>query len=385
MKLDPYNSKLKYENWKEKGSIIEGVSKVNEKIINKFLLDMEQGININTSNKKGSRSYIRLNAYRSKLKTLAGFFKKDFPTITKQDFHKLIKDMSEGKIKRQDGQTYKDITDYVKTFKAFWHWLQKTSKKRLDDICEEIGTTKNKPQWVYLDMEQFKRLAENCKPYFKVLAYFMLDTGQRVTEFKNCKVSSFTDDFKFYEVTDEVSKTFGRKIKLMMTSDLIRDYVKENKLKDDDFLFPVSPSETNQYYKRVSKRLFGDTKSKAGQKYSNLSLADFRHISATYWLPRYPTEQGMMYRFGWKKSDKIYYYSEFLGMKDNIREENLLLDITKTDLQQQNETLKKNIELQQESLREIQKDLIIQQGQIQSLIHKKQEDIEERYSNDSLK
>ena len=40
-----------------------------------------------------------------------------------------------------------------------------------------------------------------------------------------------------------------------------------------------------------------------------------------------------MYRFGWKKSDKIHYYSELLGMKDTITEEDLLLDLTKTDME----------------------------------------------------
>lgn len=357
MKIDPYKNKEKFENWKDKGCKIPDVSKANEKLIRDFLLDMEQGININTSNKKGSRSYIRLNAYRSKLKTLAILLKKDFPKLTKQDFHNLVKNLSEGQIKRRDGKNYKDIEDYVKTFKSFWHWLQKVSKTKLDDICEEIGTVKNKPKWIYLDMEQFKKLADNCKPYYKILAYFMLDTGQRVTEFKNCRVSSFSDDFKFYEITDEVSKTIGRKIKLMMTSDLIRDYVKENNLKEDDLLFKITPARTNEYFKRVAKKLFGDSKSSGGGKYSEISLADFRHISACYWLPRYPTEQGMMYRFGWKKSDKIFYYSEFLGMKDNISEGDLLLDVTKTDLQNELEKIKKENELMKESNEEQIKEL----------------------------
>ena len=43
----------------------------------------------------------------------------------------------------------------------------------------------------------------------------------------------------------------------------------------------------------------------------------------------------MKYRFGWKKSDKIHYYSELLGMKDTITEEDMLMDVGKTELEKQ--------------------------------------------------
>ncbi len=35
----------------------------------------------------------------------------------------------------------------------------------------------------------------------------------------------------------------------------------------------------------------------------------------------------------WKKSDKIHYYSELLGMKDTISEDDLLIDVTKTEIE----------------------------------------------------
>jgi hypothetical protein len=180
---------------------------------------------------------------------------KDALKLERGDLHKLFKDMEEGVIKRRDGKEYTDSADYVKTIKAFWHWIQKTHKNKKEDITEELETKKRKPKWVYLDMEQFKRLADNAKPYYKILAYFMLDTGQRITEYKNCRVSSFSDDFKLYEITDEVSKTIGRKIKLMMTSEIIKEYIKENNLKDDDLLFEKSTSKTNEYFKRHLQKI----------------------------------------------------------------------------------------------------------------------------------
>jgi len=69
MKIDPYKHKERYLNWKkeveEKG--ISKISKTNSDLILKYVYDMEHGINVSTKNKKGSRSYIRLNTLRQRL------------------------------------------------------------------------------------------------------------------------------------------------------------------------------------------------------------------------------------------------------------------------------------------------------------------------------
>jgi hypothetical protein len=80
----------------------------------------------------------------------------------------------------------------------------------------------------------------------------------------------------------------------------------------------IFPSATNKYLKRLAKRVLGDEKSPAGSKYSNLTMYDFRHCSCCYWLPKYKSESALKYRFGWKKSDKIHYYSEMLGIASLI-------------------------------------------------------------------
>ena len=111
------------------------------------------------------------------------------------------------------------------------------------------------------------------------------------------------------------------------------EYIKNKELNPEDQLFPISPSSTNKYLKNLANKVFGDKESPAGEIYCNLTMYDFRHISCCYWLPRYKSESALKYRFGWKKSDKIHYYSELLGMKDTIQEEDLLDDITKTELE----------------------------------------------------
>jgi len=164
---------------------------------------------------------------------------------------------------------------------------------------------------------------------------FLFDTGIRSpTELINIKVSDLYNNFKELHIRDEISKTFGRKIKLMICSRMLKEYIKINEFDLNDRLFPISPKSVNLYLKRLAKRILGEEKSPAGQKYSELTMYDFRHCSCCYWLPRYKSESALKFRFGWKKSDKIHYYSEMLGMRDTISEEDMLVDITKTEIEQ---------------------------------------------------
>jgi len=119
----------------------------------------------------------------------------------------------------------------------------------------------------------------------------------------------------------------------MLCSDLIREYVLSKGLDSENYLFTKEPKIVNRYLKRLSLKVLGDKISPAGEKYSNLTMYDFRHCSCCYWLPRYKSESALKFRFGWKKSDKIHYYSELLGMRDTINEEDMLIDLTKTEIE----------------------------------------------------
>jgi len=276
---------------------------------------MEMGLNVAVCTKKGSRSYVRLNS----------------------QVHKFFTGMRNGTILKKDKKPYKSTADFVKIFKSFWHWWQKINKKQgieILDITADLDTSYDKPEWVYLTEEQVKKLCENTTYKYKVFIMFLFDSGIRApTELMNIKVSDLYNDCKEVNIRDEISKTFGRRIKLMICSDLVKGYIKSNKLKSDDYLFKINPTAVNQHLKRIAKRVLGDKKSPAGQRYSQLTMYDFRHCSCCYWLPRYKSESALKFRFGWKKSDKIYYYSELLGMRDTISEEDLLIDVTKTEIE----------------------------------------------------
>ncbi len=343
MKVDPYKHQERYLSWKE--SVKNGIpdlSKENSDIILDYVFDMEHGLNISGKNKKGSRSFTRLNSLRQRMIFLSKKFNeiydiRDVTKITERDLHIFFSGMRNGTIKRVDGGTYRDPANFVKIFKAFWHWHQKVNRKKgidVDDITVDLDTSKEKPKWVYLTEEQIWKMCENVTFKYKALITFLFDTGLRApSELINIKVSDLRNNCRELSIREETSKTFGRRIKLMICSKVLKEYIEVNNLQQEDFLFPLKPNTVNEYLKKHGRKLFGDVKSPAGQKYSELTMYDFRHCSCCYWLPRYKSESALKYRFGWKKSDKIHYYSDMLGMRDTINEDDMLIDLTKTEIE----------------------------------------------------
>ena len=365
MKIDPYKHKERYLKWKEKTqSGIPEISEFNSSLIKSYLSDMEKGLNISSLSAKGSRSHIRLNSLKEKTIFFAKKFKEFYnldkiTDINEEQLVGFFSDMKNGVRIKANGGVYSSVDSFAKIFKAFWHWHQKTSKKNgieIQDITLDLDTRQEKPEWVYLTEQEIKILCEKAKYEYRVLMMFLFDTGIRApTELMNIKVSDLFNSYKELNIREEVSKTFGRRIKLMLCSDLIKQYIEIKNLKTDDFLFEKSPTVTNQYLKNLAKKVFGDKTSPAGEKYSNLTMYDFRHCSCCYWLPKYKSESALKYRFGWKKSEKIHYYSELLGMSDTISVDDMFVDVTKTEIEQRLSKSEKEKEIMQERLTNMEK------------------------------
>ncbi len=368
MKIDPYKNKELYFAWKtcaQNG--IEGLCGADSQLLVQYLQDMEIGVNVGGSAPKGPRSFIHLKSLKDKLlpiirktRELYGF--ESITQIREEQLHLFFTNMLNGIIVKKDGKPYKSVADYVKIFKAFWHWYMRISKKKgmeIPDITTDLDARQEKPDWVYLTEEEIKKLAENVRYDYKVLIWFLFDTGIRApTELMNIRVSDFYNDFRELQIREEVSKTFGRRIKLMLCSSLIKEYIKEKGLASGDYVFTTSHYAVNQYFKRLAKRIFSDKVTQAGQKYSELTMYDFRHNSCCYWLPRYKSESALKYRFGWKESDKIHYYSELLGMKDTITEDDLLVDVTRTEIERKLEKSEKEKDLMRDEIQTLRMQMV---------------------------
>jgi len=356
--IDPHRSKEKYKAWNKK---ISGISEKNNEAIVLYLEDMRRGINISPKATKGKRGYNRLLSQRHRLKKIAVYLEEYYHItdimarsdeeikVLKRSIMDLIEKMEDGEIVRADGKRYTAVADYIKGFKAWWHWhmtyMHNEHGKILPDICEYItAKDRRKPQFEYfgevgsMSVEQgFKKMMSHAKRKYQILMAFLFDSGIRCpTELMNVKRKDITPikDTPYYtlNIREETSKTFGRKIKLMLCHELLRDFLEENQFEPDEFLFKISPPTVNKYLKRLGERALGK---------KGITMYDFRHNSACYWLPRYDKENALLYRFGWKDSKMIHYYTELMGMRDTIQEENMLVDITKTELEKELEQERK--------------------------------------------
>jgi integrase len=330
-------------------SPIKGISAINNELIRQYIKESQMGVNLAPTTKRGGRSYSRLLALDTRLKFIALQLERMFnisniEKTTDEQIIQLFDEMRIGKIKRKDDKPFRSVDSYTKAFTAFWHWLMRIRKKDniiLQDIClDMVKKADKKPNWVFLDEKQIHELIDAVKPIYKSLILFLFDSGLRSPkESLSTKISDLQwadkDNIYYLNVRDEVSKTFGRKIKLLLSSKKIQKYIEANKLKHNDFLFgKVNNIVFNRYLKRVCVRLFGNNTSQARGKYGEITMYDLRHCSACYWLPRYKSESALKYRFGWKNSNMVHYYSEFLGMTDSISSEDLLIDTSAHELQQ---------------------------------------------------
>ncbi len=152
------------------------------------------------------------------------------------------------------------------------------------------------------------------------------DTADKLV---NVRVDDLTEDRTKLRIRDESSKTFGRTINLLLCPTLLREYINEHGLQETDRLFPICYGAANRYICRLATRLFGDGKTHGGTPYNKLTMYDLQHSSACYRLPRYENEGALKYRFDWKRSEMIHYYTVFLGTKDTITEEDLCMDTEK--------------------------------------------------------
>lgn len=347
--IDPYNHKARWG--RAKGKPGKGVSPQNAKIILDYLDDMEQGVNIGGST-KGARSYTRLLTLKSRMDTLARLLqehaKKTLTQVTEAELANIFTAMRNGTITRTRGEgAYRSTGEYVVTIKSFWHWHQKRERKkgnRIDDITVDLDSTDDKPKFVYLDENDVRKLADNARPEYRVLIWFLYDTGIRTgNELHNVQRKDIHEDLKegylVLSVKDEASKTYGRDIKLLLCSDSLKRYIED--MKPEQHLFSQSSAAMNRTLKRLALKVFGTTPNKKprAKPYHRLTSYDFRHSSACYWLPRYPTESALMYRFGWTNSRMISYYTEFMGMRDTITQADLIdpeaKDALRKDLERQ--------------------------------------------------
>lgn len=342
----------KFESIRErlKEASFEDLSKYNSSILLNFLEDLEKGKYTSKNSPNGKRSYkrlVKLFYVVKKLSILLGG--KDLTSIKEKELEKVFDDINCDNIRRQDGRPYKDKRDFRKDFTTFWHWhmlkTYKTNGLRLDDITEYITTSKeSKPKFVFFTLEELKEkiLQHTSNEDLKAILLILFDCGARPSEFYNIRRSDVTyseiDKKYMVEIPEETSKTFGRKIKLWISSNTLHRYLQRHNFSDNDLIFIGKKNYMKVFLWELRKK---SDIAKITHVGKNITMYDFRHSSACYYLNRYPTAKDMKYRYGWKKESEIEYYTAFLGKQDYLSEEELLSPEDKTKLEKELDAQKK--------------------------------------------
>jgi len=370
MKKDIFAHEQRYKNWKERIEE-EGedhLTKKNSDILIQFILDMEIGANVSKKNKKGGRSYVRLNSLRQRLSQMLRMLEErnvnDVTKITEKKLIQFFSDMRTGIIKTKHGEKYKSVQDYVKIFKSFYHWWIKVNRKRgkmLLDITEDLDTSLvEAPKFVYITKEQLDKVL----PYFsseeQLILIFCFDTLIRSpTELLSLLTKEiYEQDGKVWvNIPDNISKTFGRKLSLLYCGDELLKYIKEKELNPSDYLFNVNHLLINKKLQKVCVQVFGDKVSdtRAGGLWSDIILYSLRH-SGTINLRIIASKNGKIsldtirQRGGWTDFKMVNYYSRFIGLTGDIEKEDIMISEDKTKLQKEVETLKKQMKAIEQKL-----------------------------------
>ena len=379
IEVDPFGRKQMFEDWLESIGYNQGktnyfsfagISRTGSELATKYVIDLMYGKNVAKGSGRGARSYNHLYNLVTRLPRLIflieKFANKELVDFTDDDVIRFFNAMRQGIIKTQHGLPFLSVATYSKMFCAFWRWIVRTQPVlgiQIQSIVEHVDTREdNKPKWEYFTLKDVELMSEHTnRIYYKALIYFLFDSGIRAPkELMNVRVKDLTpvpdSNYLFLQIREETSKTFGRKIKLMICSDVVRRYIAHGRLKPEDFLFTKSYQVMTRMvgyvgYKALNRGTLREQKTHKVLVKNGITMYDFRHNSVCHYLPIYKSENQMKYRYGWTNAQMIQYYSEFIGMRDTITDEDMIVDSGKPALMMELEKEKQKVALMQERYR----------------------------------
>lgn len=341
---------------------VERLSKINSSLIIEYLEDMETGNNTAKGSKKGKRSYAQLLKLKGYMIILISKLQSrgitDIRKTTDKEITKLFSDMEAGILRKQNGEKYGDISTGVKVFKAFWHWHIKVNRKKgiaISDITEDLSSSPTvEAKFVYITKEQL----DEMMPYFdkkeQTILMFVFDSLIRApTELSSLRVKDIyeEDGEVCVNIPNDISKVRGRNFNLLSSGKAVIEYIQENKLKPDDYLFSYSNEYLNFKMQKVASQLWEDKVShpKAGEKYNKITLYDLRHSGVIHLRimakdnPQDVSLDAIRERGGWTDFKMLNYYSRFIGIDGKISKVGIMTKKERNKLESEVEKLRNKI------------------------------------------
>jgi integrase len=332
--------KLKYKISAQNNALIEAITN-----------DFKIGRNVSVS--RGGRSEGTLKKNRNRLRAMFYFAEnkygiRDITKINEEQILTIFEQMEKGVIKTLNKKVFTSVPSYQATFKAFWRWHIKKSRKEkgkvIANITDDFIIQKKRPEFTHFTKEQVIEMAKISRREYEVFMWFYFDSGIRPQEESKLLVEDISVDANgvvMLNIRNHIAKkgSFGRKIKLLLSGDLILDWIKDKKPQDP--LFSIEHRVANQYVGRLAKQVLG----------KKITLYDFRHNSCCYWINIYKKDQALKYRFGWKNGDMIEYYSRYIGLNDDISENDLIGEEVRTKLEKELKQIKVKMSVKEDQER----------------------------------
>lgn len=227
----------------------------------------------------------------------------------KENAVKFKEDLLNNKIKKQNGNNYKDKTkeDFTEIIARFLEdvYYDVVSKWNNRGVSFRkwfvIPASKTTPE--VLTEEEVTKLYEATKSIEgKAIISVLFDSGSRIEEFLNIRFEdieqpTMNNPYFRIDLKEEYSKTEGRKIGLYWknTTEALSKYlaaVKKESMKDQ--VFPLKYDAVRMFLSRLTKKSLG----------KNITPHTLRKSSATFYADKLNRQQ-LCIRFGWKFSSEM--------------------------------------------------------------------------------
>lgn len=330
-------------------------TKIEDKNISNFLMDKKIG---KFGKRIGEHQTIK---YYYFLKYIRGWIGKPFEDLTEQDTTVLYTKLDENKILQDNKKPYTDESKnaFMRVFKTYLRWLcnKYPNKENLnyDQLAKWIKPFNSVIEIPALSKDEIFRLAEVNNLQNKALILTLFDTGARIQEFLNIRIADITlinDDDPYFKIKlrREFSKTKGREVSCRICRDALKPYFGQRKKEvkgEEEALFNVE-------YDTIRK-LLQRSKDKAGIK-KRVSPHVIRHSSATYFANVLKNPFQLEYRFGWSIGDSkmVNRYIDANGLMEE-QTAKTIKNISVTELREENEKIKIQLEEQQRQMEEFKK------------------------------
>ena len=360
-KLDIHNRKEEYESVLKNFLADPLISQENKEIVNRFLLDCENGKTLRNRAKK-KIGLARISRIITLMSHFARWFNKPFNQLTQEDLERVINNLEHDfyqklNSKRQPSGNYSQSSKcyFKKTFKKFNRWMQENKiNPNLD--CGYIETFEVIKEVEAISKEDTESMVYRTSSVLKkAILMTLFDGGMRAEELLNIRLKHLSKRDNTYLIRIEFSKTLPRTVVLPLASKYLDEWLKcsEAPQERESLLFPMTYDGLRMFIIRIGKKVLN----------RHITPHTLRHSSASYYCNNL-TQYQLCKRYGWSMSSKMpaRYIDRQAVMDDEITQK-IKSDETAV-LAKENEKLKEEMVFMKERMDSFEK-MMVEKATIQ--------------------